>query len=468
MRKILKWVPLFFLIVSSFFTRFFLLSHPSKVVFDEAHFGLYATKYLSHQYYFDIHPPLGKLILALSAFLGKIKPGFDFALNSEYPDFNFFALRFLPALFGSLLVILVYFLVKKIGFSQKIAFLAAFLVLFDNAFLVQSRFILLDIILIFFIFLALYLFFFQKKYSLFSKKWYFFNLLSGLALAAAISIKWTGFGTLGIIWFLTIFEDRLFSQTKKEILTKISLLFIVPLLFYFIFFAIHFSLLPLACSSDCGAVLEPYLERPYFINPPSGNIFSKFIEVNKLILASHFSSGGGISHYYQSDWWSWPFMIRPIKYFSETQNDKTSFIYFLGNPLVWWLGIIGILGYLYLLTKNYFYKFKLKLPSIFYSKASYFLFLGYLVYFLPFLAIKRFMLIYHYLPALLFSIILFSIFLEGLSKMIFKSSVKANILFFGILILVLISFIYFLPLSYGLSLTESAFQSRIWLPSWGF
>ncbi|HUW71959.1 MAG TPA: phospholipid carrier-dependent glycosyltransferase [Candidatus Humimicrobiaceae bacterium] len=467
--RILNSWEIFLLGIFSFFTRFFNLSFPPKVVFDEAHFGLYATKYLSQQYYFDIHPPLGKILLALSGFFGRVQAGFDFAVDSDYGDLNFLALRFLPALFGSLLVLLIYFLVKEMGFSKRIAFLSGFLVLFENALIVQSRFILLDIILIFFIFLSFYLFFLCKRFPVFSAKWYLFNFLTGLSLGVAISIKWTGVGVLAIIWLLAFSEIVLKESFKKANLIKIFSFLVLPLAVYFLIFVIHFSLLPLACTSDCGVVLDHYLENtssPLYSNfnqPPEGNLFKKFVETNRLMLLGNLSST--MIFNYQSDWYSWPFMIRPVHYFIEAQNDKTSYIFLLGNPITWWLGVIGVIGILYLLIKNYFYSFKLKIPTLFYSDNLGILFLGYFIYLIPFLAIKRFMLIYHYLPALVFSIIIFSVFLNSILETFFSKK-KNNFIFFVLLLLIFISFLFFSPLTYGFPLNGEEFQLRMWLPSW--
>jgi dolichyl-phosphate-mannose-protein mannosyltransferase len=60
----------------SFLTRFYRLAEPPAVVFDEVHFGKFVTWYFTGEYYFDIHPPLGKLILYIGGVLGKYKPGF--------------------------------------------------------------------------------------------------------------------------------------------------------------------------------------------------------------------------------------------------------------------------------------------------------------------------------------------------------------------------------------------------------
>ena len=481
-KNFLNYLPLIFLIIFSFFTRFYNLGHPSKVVFDEANFGLYATKYLSRQYYFDIHPPFGKLLFGLVAFLSQTKPGFDFTMTSNYPDFHFLFLRALTAFFGSLFVVLIYFLVRELGFSQKAAFLASFFVLFDNAILVQSRLILLDIILIFFVFLSLYFFLLAKKVQVFSRKWYLFNFLLGLSLGAAISIKWIGFGILAIVWLWDIFEEKFFSKTKKEIFVKVILILFLPFFLYFSFFAIHFYLLPFPCLSNCGQVLDWWLEEnktfwvkqgllkedtdtSFFNTPPEGTIFNKFWEVHKRMLAGNL--GGRLTTFYwESKWYSWPFMIRPIGYFFEAQGEKkASLLFFFGNPFVWWLSTIGVLSYFYLIVRNCFYHFKMNLSPNFYHPNCRLLLLGYLTYFFPFAIIERFTLLYHYLAALVFAIIVFAIFSTELLKK--TTPLISNILFFGILILILAAFVYFLPFSYAIPLDKSAFTSRMWLSNWG-
>ena len=41
-----------------------------QVVFDEYHFGKFVNGYITGEYFFDIHPPLGKLLLCLVAWMG--------------------------------------------------------------------------------------------------------------------------------------------------------------------------------------------------------------------------------------------------------------------------------------------------------------------------------------------------------------------------------------------------------------
>ena len=61
------------------------LGYPSSRIFDEVYFPVFANDYLKHIPFFDVHPPLGKFIIAAGIFL--------FGDNS-------FGWRIMPALFG--------------------------------------------------------------------------------------------------------------------------------------------------------------------------------------------------------------------------------------------------------------------------------------------------------------------------------------------------------------------------------
>lgn len=48
----------------------------------------------------------------------------------------------------------------------------------------------------------------------------------------------------------------------------------------------------------------------------------------------------GTPHPYQSEWWQWPLMKRPIWYLFETIDQKYQAILLIGNPLIYWGGFL--------------------------------------------------------------------------------------------------------------------------------
>ena len=104
---------------------------PHSVVFDEVHFGGFVRDYaFTNRYFFDIHPPLGKLSLM---WIGEAL-GYD-ASKCEYKDIHqgfasdcsYTTLRFVSACFGAGLVPLTFSITRKLGASRLGAVVAALL-----------------------------------------------------------------------------------------------------------------------------------------------------------------------------------------------------------------------------------------------------------------------------------------------------------------------------------------------------
>lgn len=151
------------LFVTALSTRFYKLAQPRAVVFDELNFGKFAAHYINRVFHFDVHPPLGKMLVAMSGQFGGFDGQFDFdKIGAELPpSLPLFHLRAVPAFCGSLLVPLTYHLLLEIGCSSWTATFGALLIILDNALLVQSHFIFLEPILLCFVSLA---FIFLFKY----------------------------------------------------------------------------------------------------------------------------------------------------------------------------------------------------------------------------------------------------------------------------------------------------------------
>lgn len=98
------------LFLIALFTRFYRLSEPNNIVFDELHFGKYVSLYMKRLFFFDQHPPLGKQLIGIAAYLGGYNGNYTFSrIGSEYTEnIPIFWLRVVPAICGSILVPLVY------------------------------------------------------------------------------------------------------------------------------------------------------------------------------------------------------------------------------------------------------------------------------------------------------------------------------------------------------------------------
>lgn len=480
-----NWL-LLILIVLAIFTRFWQLDKPSEVVFDEVHFGKFVSAYFNHEYYFDIHPPLGKLMIAGTAKLLGFNSGFDFkqigeALNAK----DLFVLRFLPALFGVFFIVIIYQLLLALNLSRLGAFAGAFLVIFENAILVESRFILVDIFLLTFGFGGVYTFLLFRKSK--GKSRLLYLILTGVLLGLAYSIKSTGISFLGLVLIFTFidslskfeiknfkFRSLIFSlknylinfEYKKFIVNALSLIFISAAV-YASTFPMHFALLYNSGPGD--AYMSTAFQKTLAGNKVStGNIeqplsyWGKFIELNKAMF--NYNSGLTATHPDGSKWYEWPLMKKPIYYWVKSGDGVTSNIYLVGNPFVWWLGAFSVL---LVISSLLIKKIRQKLtPEI------YFLIAGYVINLLPFVLISRVAFLYHYLTALVFSILILvfmaeklffnnklKIMDEEIEKQNFKNHRTYFIIYLTFLGLVLISFLVISPLTYGLPTTQDQAKS---------
>src|SRR5205085_10354842 len=103
--------------------------------FDEVHFGKFASYYLRRTYYYDVHPPLGKLMFAGMGWLLNYDGHFLFEhIGDDYLKNNvpYVGLRALPTTLGALYVPLVYSIMIESGYNIFAATLAAVLILFGK------------------------------------------------------------------------------------------------------------------------------------------------------------------------------------------------------------------------------------------------------------------------------------------------------------------------------------------------
>jgi len=214
----------------------------------------------------------------------------------------------------------------------------------------------------------------------------------------------------------------------------------IPFAVYFAVFQIHFALLP-----DCPAKGEgngcDFMSQEFRSNQL--NPWREFSELNQKMWG--YNKGISASHEYGSKALGWPLMIRSVYYWVS----ESSRIYLIGNPINWFLGLFGIFGVWFLPLGR---EKKIVIGLL------------YLANFLPFILVRRVLFLYHYLFALIISLVAFSFVLEEMAA---KFSPKPRLFVVGCLLsVVLLSFLFFAPLSYGTPLSDQEFRMRQWSSLW--
>jgi len=442
---------------------------PSSVVFDEVFYGNFTSSYWQGSYFFDAHPHFVKILFA---FVGKIFHLDQFTVNwssiGNSLPISIVELRIIPILFGILLPLIIYLICRKLDLSKTSAFVAGILICLENSLIVQSRYLLPDIIMLVFGFSAILFYLeYRKKNGTKYQGWLF--AISTLCAGITLSIKWTGLTFLFLIITMEVtrlLDDRIkFKSLFKGFFIFILKYLSISIIIYLSLFAIHFAILKNSGQGDVFMSLEFRKDLIGSVesrdpNLKSLNFWQKFTELNRVMFTSN--SGMTATHPYSSKWYTWPIMQRSIFYWQDNNPatpEARSYIYLLGNPFIYWLGTLSILSLIMFTLYSLVFKKTIN-PNPRKSKVVIFLIVGFLVNFLPYMLIGRVMFLYHYETALIFSIfaIVFWIdFIKG-KKLIYISTI--------IIILALSFFLYFSPLTYGIPLTEKQLNSRMWLPSW--
>ncbi len=233
------------------------------------------------------------------------------------------------------------------------------------------------------------------------------NFVSAVAFGLSFASKWSA------LWAIPIFVAIHFLLKRKLTLSYIWFLVLPPLVY-----------------------IASYI--PMFT---TGHSFSIFIEMQKQMWWYHTSLRA--THPYTSTWWSWPFLVRPIwLYTSGKVGETIANIYAMGNPVVFWfgLGAVVVTGVKGLMEK---------------SKKLILVAFAYLIFFVPWALSPRIMFLYHYLPSIPFLAIATGYVLR-----------KHRELVAPVIIVGLVTFIYFYPHLTAMKVPAILDSSYYWFDSW--
>ena len=236
-------------------TRFYKISNGNFVLWDEAHFGKFGTHYIDGTFYFDVHPPLGKMLIGLAGRLSGYNGGYGFNSGEVYPEnIPYVKMRMIVATFGSLCVPFSYILSKNLGFSDPTSLMIGALTLLEVGLIGITRLILLDSMLLFFGLAVMTFYTAFRKFSKveeFSPRWHFNLFMTGVSIGCVSSVKWVGFFITGLVGLMTIEELwKMFGNWKislksitKHFIFRALYLILVPISIYVFCFVLHFKFL---------------------------------------------------------------------------------------------------------------------------------------------------------------------------------------------------------------------------------
>jgi dolichyl-phosphate-mannose--protein O-mannosyl transferase len=404
-----------------------------ELYFDEAWYVPAARAWLqSGEMLHQEHPPLGKLLIALSLWLFGDNP---------------FGWRAMSALFGSIALVAVFLWTLALLDDLRAALWSAAVTFFNAILFVQARIAMLDIFLMAFISLALAFYTLSNKESRTARRSLVYALAMGVCLGLAAACKWSGFfllfGLLAIqlliglmrLWRVNFEDPRpsdFYAPGASRAWTSLNTLVafaVAPLSAYFLAYA-------------------PQMIR-------AGSIFEFAASHQRMF---EIWSGHSTNHPYESLWYTWPFLWRPVWYLFEIKGRDAALwsaqnpakaIAGLANPIVVFAGEIAILIALFRFVARR-------------ERNSLIVAVAFFSQYLPWaINPKGLEFSYYFFPSVmcLGPALALIFFREG--------SVRGARAALAFLALAGLAFVFFLPiLAAGIGVAPEGFALRMWLPSW--
>jgi dolichyl-phosphate-mannose--protein O-mannosyl transferase len=365
---LLGWLVPLVLGIGAGFTRFWALGFPNSHVFDEVYYATEAQEILRYgyednrDYMFIVHPPLGKWLIGLGQLLYGNNPA------------NTIGWRFMGAVVGTLSVVIMARIARRMFRSNLFGAIAGALMLMEGLSLVLARTAILDIYLQFFVICGFGALVVDRDTmrgrlrqmlldgidlsrsvpTLGPRPW---RVIAGVMLGCACAVKWTGayffigFVFLHLLWDRAAFRSagarRPMRPTwQRSILPGVGSLFLVPLGTYLLTYLGWFTgenswNRHYADAHSASSHIHTWgsLSIPVWwgwVPAPIRSLGAYTIE------AYRFHTKLDSFHPYQSNPWSWLVLGRPIDFYYDGSSHGcgasacSRTILAIGTPLLWW------------------------------------------------------------------------------------------------------------------------------------
>ena len=396
--RTMGWVVTTVITVIAFAIRFVNLAYPNKLIFDETYYAKDAWTLLHFGYEkswpkdinnavvagdvnsyetaaeYVVHPPVGKWLIALGEQL--------FGMNS-------FGWRFMPLVFGTLLVFITIRLARRLSRSTLIGGMAGVLLTLDGLAFVMSRTALLDIFQAFFLVAgvacvvadrdwyrgrladrleALGIPDFGGRFGpvLWLRPW---RLVAGLMFGLAIGTKWNSvfllasMGVLSVLW--DVGARRLAGADWHSwlalLIDGIPAFVRMVLVAVVVYVGGWWGWLTSSGGyyRDWGAT---HLDHPWTVH--LGEMWASFLHYQQEIFNFHTGDYiNGVTHSYSSNPWGWLVLARPTGFdavngikpgvdgcWATGEDTCLRVISAIGTPVLWWMAalalVVGVIWWL--------------------------------------------------------------------------------------------------------------------------
>ena len=427
--------------LASLALRLWDLDRFSYPVFDEVHFPKFAEGYLLGNPPNDGHPPLGKYLIALGILLfGHNETGY----------------RIASITIGACIPLLAIGLVYRLTARMGLAILAGLLTFTDGLLLVESRYGLLNVFLVA-VGLASQIFLLAGLERQSKGRWLMLSL-AGMMMGFCAGVKWNGAGFWLMTWILIaialISRSMLAQKFIPKITAKLGVLAnlgTLPWYQYLVCFIV-FPAIAYVGQWTPHVIMVLKTFAPNATGWQWLQAFGKHLIVSNQYIYQWNTSASSVGsaehpiHPYCSSALSWPLSMRPVGYYFHTNGDIWQDVHALGNPILWWsstLAIIAIACWGIVKIRSEFI----------------YLTVGYAANYLPWLAVKRCLFIYHYMSSSVFSFIALAVIVSFLYQ---KKQIWGKLVAVLLVTSIMSAQIFFMPIWLGLPLSPQAFYQRIW------